>query len=194
MLFIKKIFATILLLAVASCSTTHQAKVAFDKNEKVNTSHYKTFAWLSSGKIMAPQLDINPVMKVRVDDEIEKAFIAKGYRLIEDAEQADFAISYTVGNRDKIKVSHYPASYNAGFGWGRGYYGSGYGGMYSAHVSTETRVHQYTEGKLAIDVYDVKSHQPAWHGWAVKRITADEKEAPSSAIKAIVSKVVNQFN
>lgn len=54
-----------------------------------------------------------------------------------------------MGNRDKIKVDTYPATYNAGFGWGRGYYG----GMY---MGNETRVRTYTEGRLAIDVYDVK--------------------------------------
>lgn len=194
MTLIKKILVTALLIAVASCSSTYEAKVNFDKNSKVDTLSYKTFAWLIPGKIMAPAEDINPVMKQRVDEEIEKAFIAKGYKLIDDAEKADFAISYTVGNRDKIKVSSYPTTYNTGFGWGRGYYGSGYGGMYGTHMSTETRVRQYTEGKLAIDVYDVKSHQPAWHGWAVKRITSDDKEAPSSAIKNIVHKVVTQFN
>jgi len=194
MTLMKKIFATVLLIAVASCSTTYEAKINFDKNSKVDTVNYKTFAWLTSGKIMAPPEDINPVMKQRVDEEIEKAFIAKGYQLIDDAEKADFAISYTVGNRDKIKVNSYPTTYNTGFGWGRGYYGGGYGGMYGAQMSTETRVRQYTEGKLAIDVYDVKSHQPAWHGWAVKRITSDDKEAPSSAIKEIVAKVVTQFN
>lgn len=194
MTLIKKIFITALLVAVASCSSTYEAKVNFDKNTKVDTLSYKTFAWLTSAKIMAPAEDINPVMKQRVDEEIEKAFIAKGYQLIDDAEKADFAISYTVGNRDKIKVSSYPTTYNTGFGWGRGYYGSGYGGMYGTHMSTETHVRQYTEGKLAIDVYDVKSHQPAWHGWAVKRITSDDKEAPSSAIKEIVHKVVTQFN
>lgn len=194
MTLIKKIFITALLVAVASCSSTYEAKVNFDKNTKVDTLSYKTFAWLTSAKIMAPAEDINPVMKQRVDEEIEKAFIAKGYQLIDDAEKADFAISYTVGNRDKIKVSSYPTTYNTGFGWGRGYYGSGYGGLYGTHMSTETHVRQYTEGKLAIDVYDVKSHQPAWHGWAVKRITSDDKEAPSSAIKEIVHKVVTQFN
>ena len=194
MTLIKKIFATVLLIAVASCSTTYEAKVNFDKNSKIDTSGYKTFAWLTSGRIMAPPADFNPVMKQRVDEEIEKSFIAKGYQLIDDAEKADFAISYTVGNRDKIKVSNYPTSYNTGFGWGRGYYGSGFGGMYSTHMNTETHVRQYTEGKLAIDVYDVKTHQPAWHGWAVKRITSDDKEAPSSAIKDIVHKVVSQFN
>ena len=194
MTLIKKLFATALLIAVASCSTTYEAKVNFDKNSKVDTLNYKTFAWLSPGKIMAPTEDINPVMKLRVDEEIEQAFMAKGYQLINDAEKADFAISYTVGNRDKIKVSSYPTTYNTGFGWGGGYFGGRYGGMYGTQMATETHVRQYTEGKLAIDVYDVKSHQPAWHGWAVKRITSSDKEVPSLVIKDVVNKVVLQFN
>ena len=129
-----------------------------------------------------------------VDEEIEQAFIAKGYQLVTESENADFAISYTVGNRDKIKINSYPSTFHSRFGWGRGYYGGLYGGMYGIHTSTETRVRQYTEGKLAIDVYDVKSHQPAWHGWATKRITSKDKEVPFSAIKSVVNEVVAQFN
>ncbi len=191
MTLVKKIITAVLLISVASCSTTYEAKINFDKNSKVDTLQYKTFAWLTSGKIMAPPEDINPVMKLRVDEEIEKAFMAKGYQLINDAEKADFTISYTVGNRDKIKVSSYPINYNVGFGWGLGYY---VGGMYDTQMSIKTHVRQYTQGKLAIDVYDVKSHQPAWHGWAVKRISSKDKEMPSSAIKDIVHKLVIQFN
>ena len=191
--YMKKIIAATFVVLVASCSSTYEAKVDFDKNTKVDTINYKTFAWLTPGKIMAPAEDFNPVMKLRVDEEIEQAFIAKGYTLINDAEKADFAISYTVGNRDKIKVSSYPSTYNASFGWGRGYYGGYYGGMYGNNMSTETRVRQYTEGKLAIDIYDVKTHQPAWHGWATKRITSEDKEAPSVVIKDIVNEVVAQF-
>jgi hypothetical protein len=190
----KKLVITALLMIVASCATTYKTKVNFDKNSKVDILKYKTFAWLDASKIMAPTKDINPVMKQRVDEEIEKAFLDKGYKLINDAEAADFTISYTVGNRDKIKVSSYPASYFRGFGWGRGYFGGRFGGMYSSEMNTKTHVSQYTEGKLAIDVYDVKTHQPAWHGWAVKRITSDEEEIPSSAIKKIVHDVVAQFN
>jgi len=182
--------AGLLVLGVAGCTATHNAKVNFDKNMQVNTQNYKTFAWLTKGKILAPAVDLNPVMKIRLDDAIMEAFTAKGYQLIDNAEKADFTISYTVGNRDKIKVSSYPASYNH-FGWGRGYYGGYYGGM---GMATETHVSQYTEGKLAIDVYDVKSHQPAWHGWGVKRLTSNDKENPSAAIKAVVTQVVNQFN
>lgn len=190
---LKKIVTAALVIFVASCSTTYEAKVDFDKNTKVETANYKTFAWLTKGKIMAPAQDFNPVMKLRVDEEIEQAFIAKGYELIANAEEADFTISYTVGNRDKIKVSSYPSTYNSSFGWGRGYYGGYYGGMYGSNMGTETRVRQYTEGKLAIDVYDVKTHQPAWHGWATKRITSGDEEAPSAVIKDVVNQVVAQF-
>ncbi len=190
---LKKILIAAFAVVIVSCSSTYKADVNFDKNTNVDTDSYKTFAWLTSGKIMAPAEDINPVMKLRVDEEIEQAFISKGYKLIADAEKADFSISYTVGNRDKIKVNNYPATYNVGFGWGRGYYGGYFGGMYGSSMTTKTRVTQYTEGKLAIDVYDVKTHQPAWHGWAVKRITSADKEAPSAAIKDIVLQVVAQF-
>jgi hypothetical protein len=191
---LKKLVITALLMVVASCATTYKAKVNFDKNSKVNTLEYKTFAWLDSNKIMAPTKDINPVMKVRIDDAIEKAFLDKGYQLISDAEKADFTISYTIGNRDKIKVSSYPAPYFRGFGWGRGYFGGRFGGIYGSEMNTKTQIRQYTEGKLAIDVYDVKTHQPAWHGWAVKRISTDEEEIPSVEIKNIVHNVVAQFN
>lgn len=194
MITFKKIIIAAFVIVLASCASTYEADVDFDKNSKIDTSNYKTFAWLTPGKIMAPAEDINPVMKVRVDEEIEQAFISKGYQLIDDAEKADFTISYTVGNRDKIKVNSYPSSYNTGFGWGRGYYGGYYGGMYGSTMGTETRVRQYTEGKLAVDVYDVKTHQPVWHGWATKRITSADKQAPSSTIKDIVHQVIGQFN
>jgi len=175
------------------CASNYAAKVDFDKNTEVDTTQYKTFAWLKESKILAVSEDVNPVMKLRLDDAVEDAFIAKGYTLIADAEDADFAIAYTVGKRDKIKVNTYPTTYNTGFMWGRGYYGSrGYYGM-GMSTATETRVVNYTEGKLAIDVYDVKSHQPAWHGWAVKRITSDDREEPEQMIKTLVEQVVQSF-
>lgn len=184
---IKVTLVAVLILLVASCASTYKVKVGFDKNENIDTADYKTFAWLTSDKVMAAGEDFNPVMKFRVDEEIEKAFIAKGYTLVKDAEKADFTISYTVGNRDKIKVSSYPSAYNTGFGWGRHYYR----GMFGINMRNEVTVRQYTEGKLAIDVYDVKLHQPTWHGWATKRITNDEVHL--DGIKNVVNDVVAQF-
>tara|TARA_R110001583_G_scaffold139006_1_gene291069 strand:+ start:393 stop:953 length:561 start_codon:yes stop_codon:yes gene_type:complete len=186
MLKIKLIILLTLISAMTGCVSTQQARVDFDRNSEITTSNYKTFAWLSESKVLAESLDANPVMKVRIDNAIEQAFIAKGYQLISDAEAADFAISYTMGSRDKVKVDSLPTTYRTAFVWGHGYYG-GIG------MSNNTRVKNYTEGKLAIDVYDVKSHQPVWHGWAVKRIKSSEQDNPSKAIKMVVEQVVAQF-
>ena len=189
---IKLLIITALVAVTFGCAT-NSAKFNFDKNTKIDTSTYKTFAWLTKGKILAPAADINPVMKARVDESIEQAFTTKGYRLVKDAEQADFTISYTVGSRDKIRVDNFPATYNSGFGWGRGYYG-GRGIYGNVSMGTETNVRQYTEGKLAIDIFDVKSHQPVWHGWATKRLKSSDTEVPSGALNDIVLQIVNQFN
>jgi hypothetical protein len=186
---LKKQFTFLLtsLLFIVGCASTSPAKVDFDKNSKVETINYKTFAWLNETKIMAAPQGINPIVKVRIDEAIENAFKVQGYQLIDDAENADFAISYTVGNRDRIKVNSYPVSYRRGYGgWGRGYYGG-------VGTTTQTSVRQYTEGKLAIDVYDVKTHQPAWHGFAVKRITDTDRENAEQTIYTIVNQVVAQF-
>jgi len=182
----KLIIMLALVGAMAGCVSTQQARVDFDRNSEITTSHYKTFAWLNEAKVLAESVDANPVMKVRIDNAIEQAFIAKGYQLVTDAEQADFTISYTMGSRDKVKVDSLPITYRTSFMWGHRYYG-GIG------IGNGTHVRNYTEGKLAIDVYDVKSHQPVWHGWAVKRIKSSEQDNPTKAIKMVVEQVVAQF-
>lgn len=185
-----KIFSVFAVFAILiGCQTTSPAKVDFDRNTTIDTIHYQTFAWLTSAKILMPPAEINPVMKVRIDEAIEAAFMAKGYRLVDSIDDADFTISYTVGNRDKIKVTTFPAMYRGGFGWGRGYYG-GYGGV---GFGTETHVRSYTEGRLAVDVFDQKSKQPVWHGWAVKRIKSADRDNPTATIRTVVEQVINQF-
>jgi hypothetical protein len=61
-------------------------------------------------------------------------------------------------------------------------------------MGTETRVRNYTEGKIAIDVYDVESRQPAWHGWATKRLSNSEKQSEEEIIQTIVSQLLISFN
>jgi len=182
-----KMFVIAAIVAIVSGCATSTAKVNFDKNEAIDTSHYQTFAWLTEEKVAALPAGFNPITKTRLDKAIEQAFIDKGYVLTDDAESADFAISYTVGSREKIRVDSYPTTYRTGFGWGRGYYG-GIG------MPTETHVRTYTEGRVAIDIFDVKTHQPAWHGWGEKRVSSSYKDNPEAAIKAVVDQVIGQFN
>lgn len=186
MLKIKTMSLLLISIVISGCISTHKARVGFDVNSTIETKNYKTFAWLKNSKVLTESIDANPVIKVRIENVIEQAFINKGYSLKSTPEEADFTISYTMGSRDKVKVNNLPVSYRTGFGWGHRYFGG-------ISMNHESHVNNYTEGKLAIDVYDVKSHQPVWHGWAVKRVTNKDKDNPSRVIQSVVEQVVTQF-
>ena len=174
-----------LALLIGGCSSIAPVKVNYDQNIEVNTSEYKTFAWLTKNKIMSMPEALNPVMKVRVDRAIEGALIKRGYQLIDDKEKSDFTVSYSLGSRDKIDISSYPAMYQSPMR--RGFRGGFYGGM-----ATETHVRQYKEGSLAIDIFDVKSHEPVWHGWATQKIYSKATKELNE-INLIVEQVISQF-
>jgi len=188
MIKIKAILLSSLMVLLTACATPGP-KVNFDKNINVNISSAKTFAWLKESKALHISPGFNPITKARIDKTIEDTLINKGNKLVDDVTTADLAISYTVGSRNQIQVDSYPASFQGGFGWGRGYYGR-YG---SIGMSTETHVRNYTQGELAIDVYDVKSKQPAWHGWATKKITQDDKEDIGTLINLVVTSTLANF-
>jgi len=188
MIKMKAILLSSLMVLLTACATPG-LKVNFDKNPNFNIGSAKTFAWLKESKALHITAGFNPITKARIDKTIEETFINKGYKLVSDVTTADLAISYTVGSRNQIQVDSYPATFQGGFGWGRGYYGR-YG---SVGMSTETHVRNYTQGELAIDIYDVKSKQPAWHGWATKKITQDDKEDIVTLINLVVTSTLANF-
>ena len=110
---------------------------------------------------------------------------AKGYREVQNPEAADVVIAFTVGSRDQIKVDSYPASYHAGY-TRRGYY-------YGMNYGTETRVRQYTEGQLAVDIFEVASRNPAFHGVASKRISYADRKDQQGTLDAIAMEALSGF-
>ncbi|MEO2181230.1 MAG: DUF4136 domain-containing protein [bacterium] len=66
-----------------------------------------------------------------------------------------------------------------GWGWGgRGYYGH-------STYSTSTDARQYTEGTLAVELYDVATDKPVWHAGAVRKITKKIRENPGDTVREI---------
>jgi hypothetical protein len=192
MFIIKTILVIAYVVVAIGCTSLDDLSVGYDKNPKVDTKHYKNFSWLKKDKILTKNVDVDPVMRLRIEDAIENAFIDKGYRFISDSENADFVISYTIGSRARIEMNTYPTSYTKYFNWGTGYYGQrAYYGVTT--VGTESEFDTYTEDKLAIDVYDVKSRQPAWHGWAVDKLNSNNTEQPDKVMSAFIVKVVDKF-
>ena len=180
----------ICLAAAAGCASVVTPTIDFDPT--ANFADYKTFAFISEHPLIrAPGAEGgSPLAEGRIMNAIEDVLWARGFARIGDAESADFTISFTLGAREQIRVDSYPEPYRGGYGrwgmgWGGGYYGYGY--------TQSVNVHQYTDGILSIDIFDVKEHRPVWHGQASKRITSDVLKDPKPVINEVVLAILSRF-
>lgn len=167
---------------VAGCATTMQARSDFDASQ--NFSGYRTFAWMDDEPMIAPPGEADRVSALnrrRIVDAIESELASKGFQKIADRAAADFVVAYTVGARDRIDVQSYPTPYRGVWQWGWPYFGR----------DVDMRV--YTEGTLAIDIFDGATHRPVWHGRATKRITAHDVEHAAEQIPPAVAAILKDF-
>jgi len=62
-----------------------------------------------------------------------------------------------------------------------------------------TRVHvpilhtQHVEGRLVVDIFDVRTHQPAWHGWATRTLSTSDRKDPQPAIRSALTAILANF-
>ena len=175
-------------LFLGACATGFQASHDFDRMN--DFSDYQSWAWISEHPMTVGRLDSmpNPLLEPRIMSAIEDNLTVKGYSRVSDPAKADFVVAFTVGSRDKIRVDSYPTFYG-GYGyprrWGGVYYGAGY--------TSETRVREYTEGKIAVDIFDVSERVPVWHGVAEKSITSSDRKNIEATIDAAVTAVLGGF-
>jgi hypothetical protein len=112
---------------------------------------------------------MNPLMFRRVQASIDRALQARGYR---PAEPGDFAIAFTVGEKDRTEITDYGGYWGGPWGWGCcgrfgwggwggwGWGGPGWGGWGYPSIDT----YQVTDRSIVIDIYDQPTKRPVWHG------------------------------
>lgn len=175
-------------LVVTGCAAGFRATYDYDRDH--DFSDLGAWTWISDEpmKISSTVNPPSPLLQPRIMAAIEDELAGKGYRKVDSEDAADFVVAFTVGSREEIKVDTYPSMYG-GYAfpgrWGGPYYGISYG--------TETRVRQYDEGMLAIDVFDVAERKPVWHGVVTKSITDADRAAGDEPIRAGVAAVLESF-
>ena len=60
-------------------------------------------------------------------------------------------------------------------------------------MGSTVSVRQYTEGILAIDIFDVDSRKPVWHGKATRELTRKRLEQPQELITEVVTDILQYF-
>jgi len=161
-------------LLLSGCATI---KTGSHRDETASFDDYRTFSWIADNPMILGRGDspsVSPLTQKKIVDAIAGELTRKGFVYAADRSAADFVLSYTIGTRERIEATSYPSAYQGAWGWhlyGRYYY----------DIEVEHRM--YTEGTLGVDVFDGKSKQPVWHGWASKTISTSDREDPSSSIQ-----------
>ena len=171
-------------LVFLACSGCTSLQAGSDYYDAASFSAYRSFAWVGDSPMIQSRsrvVDINPLNVRRIREAIERELEAKGFAQVETDEAADFGISFTVGARDMIRVDDYPSFYRGRWRWNPPYYWP------------NVDVSMYTEGMLAIDVFDNTTREPVWHGWARKRIVGSDIDDPRSTIDAAVAAILEDF-
>lgn len=144
------------------------AKVVTDFDPKANFSQYKTFMW-----IKRPHMQ-DPLMDDRIVNAINAELTAKGWTLVQEG--ADVGVAAHVAT----KKGHTLETFYSGFGggWGWRHWGGGMG-MATTHVET------YLVGTLVVDLFDSRTKQLVWRGWATDALPDDPKKETKKLDKDI---------
>ncbi len=149
-------------LALSACSTV---AVRTDTANDMSASQCRTYAFAMEHVANADQPAAygNPLNAERLRNSIQANMAAKGIQLVDRA-AADCVVGYAMGSR-QVFDGYYGGYYGAGWG-GRGYHhGFGWGagwGYDGPWVENETRI--------AVDLFDAKSHKPIWHASASQNV------------------------
>jgi hypothetical protein len=182
---------TITMLSLLASCTSNRVVTDFDPNQSFKD--YKSFSWVSDQPMLVEgDRDPNPLAANRLMTAIQSEFESKGYEFVSSTEDADFIVSFTVGARNKVKISeHKVQEYIGPYDpyWMRAPLG-----LLPTRETTITETREYTEGMLAIDVFDVKNKKPVWHSAATKRLSrAELEESDQESIRGAVAAIAANF-
>ena len=168
-----RLAALVLCLLMAGCESISARS---DYDPSVDFSRYHTYSWISQSPLISKPPEVSPLAEVRLESAVTNELARKGYRFVEDPNQADFVVAFTIGAREKLNVTSMQGAGGLGpFAWGAPYY-------------RDIDVRQFTEGRLAIDLFDAKLKVPVWTGFATKSITSsDQRNLGELANKAVVA-------
>jgi hypothetical protein len=137
-------------------SACNSLPVTTDVNPNLSAANCHTYAFAQehAANTDQPAAYGNPLNAQRLRVAIAANLAAKGIQPA-DKSVAECVVGYAMGSRQVF--NDYYGGWGAGWGYGWGRHSAVYGGWGwdGPSVSDETRI--------AVDLFDAKSHQPIWH-------------------------------
>jgi hypothetical protein len=174
------------LATLAACNTvTVKTDVAHDMS--VSICHTYVFAQEHVANADQPAAYGNPLNAQRLKVAVQTNLSAKGIQLAASRETADCVVGYALGSR-QVFDDYYGGLYG-GFGFGGGFRrrGWGGGGFYSDGPWVQNEV------RIAVDLFDAKSHKPIWHASASQNTYELSGPNAEAKINLATTAIFNKF-
>jgi hypothetical protein len=173
-------------LALGAC-TTLPVTTDVDPHYSVANCHTYVFAHEHVANVDQPAAFGNPLNAERLRVAIEANMGAKGITQVADRAAADCIVGYAMGSRQVFSDYYAGWDYGWGYGWGYGLGYPGWNGPWAGGPWVED------ETRIAMDVFDAKSHTPMWHGSV--SLTTTGLTGPNAAVKinAAVAAIFGKF-
>jgi hypothetical protein len=171
------------LLFLAGCASAPKVRVSADPQSDL--SAYQTFGFVQP--FGTDKEGYSTIVSEQLKRAVRRELEARGYKFASDKPQ--LLVNCNAKLDAKLRVDSTPT---AGLAMGRGYYGYR-GGVYAAWPAYETRVDEYTEGTLNVDLVDGSQKRLIWEGVAVGRVSEKSRENLGPAIDSTVADIFRKF-
>jgi hypothetical protein len=179
-----RILAILLLAsALAGCAGVD---VSHDYDPATDFSGYRSFDWFPGGRQLTGDVELDsPLIDERIRAALVRTLTSRGYQKVADR-MPDFFVNYHLSVRTRLSNSGMNTHYGVGIGTAGSWGGVG--------ISTGSRVRQYEEGTLVVDVVDASSRKLVWRGTGSRAIRRDRTpDEATRNINAVVEEILKRF-
>jgi hypothetical protein len=179
----KTTLALALFLSVLLTGCTTSPTIFTHHEKSIDFNQYQSFSFYD------PIVDKKQAYSTLLDKYIQTS-IAKELerRGLKQVFKGDLKISFNIHTKERSQTTITPAMHGGYYNY-RGRYGYSYGMGYGS----ETRISQYTEGTLNIDVVDRRKKQVIWEGAAVGRLKDQVPNDVEKLINEVVASILADY-
>ncbi len=178
----KQLSIVLIALVLAGCASQ---KVDWDYDPGRSLAGLKTYAWLETSEdVKKKGYQLDALMDQRVQDAVDRGLQAKGLRRVKGSASNTAQVDFLVNYMTTVKTRRDEQQITTSFGYGYSPWGVG--------MNTETRIKDYEEGTLIVDMIDPQTKKLIWRGQYRSRLK--EKMTPqertdriNQSINAILS-------
>lgn len=181
---IPKFFRAVLFAAATGSLVACATPTASDVDPTADFSSYQTYAFLSD--VAADKVPYETLERTHLKAAVGREMNIRGYR--QDNSDPDLLVNFAIETQEKLQSRTVPT----------GGYGIGYDPFYDVYttgwgMSHTTRIDQYTEGTLEIDLIDVDDRKMIWQGRTKGRLTQKDMQNYQTTLDEAVTEIFKQF-